>query len=166
MVIGKFVNEDLSVYYFIFAVVIGSTTVGAFARLVDGYPFMEIEDGTLSLPTVSVEASLTSEEGGELGAAWFRRNWTIDIFAQSDVQRDDMADNIFRAVGLAIPIRDYSGGFRKETGLSLAGAPLRIIEWMTPENRTLRPTYAFNLYQKIKYWRTTVTFETVSTQAN
>jgi hypothetical protein len=115
---------------------------------------------------VSVEVSLVSDEGGELGASWLRRDWTIDIFAKTDTQRDDMADKIFMALDNAIPIRDYSQGYRKDTGLSLAGSPLRIIEYMNPENRTIRPSYGFNLYQKIKYWRTTLTFETVSTQAS
>lgn len=167
MVTGKFVNEDLSIHFFIKDIVLdGSKTIGDFARLVDGYPFMEIEESTLVLPTVSVEATLTSEEGGELGASWYRRSWSVDVFAQSDLQRDDMADKIFQALGLAIPIKDFSGGYREETGLSVAGAPLRILEYMNAENRTIRPTYAFNLHAKIKYWRTTVSFETVSTQAS
>ena len=72
----------------------------------------------------------------------------------------------FQALDVAIPIKDYSGGFRKDTGKSPAGVDLRIIEYMNPEDRTIRPTYAFNLYAKIKYWKATVTFETVSTQAS
>jgi len=168
MAIGKFHNEDLSVYFFIKDIVVdGSTTIGDIARIVDGYPYNEIEEGTLTLPTIAIEASMTSDEGvGELGASWFRRTWSIDIFAQNDVQRDDLADKIFQALDRAIPIKDFSDGYRKETGKSIAGTDLRIIEYMNPENRTIRPTYAFNLYAKIKYWRATVTFETVSTQAS
>jgi len=167
MVTGKFHNEDLSVYFFIKDIVVdGSTTIGDVVRIVDGYPYNEIEEGTLTLPTVAIESSMISDEGGELGASWFRRTWSIDIFAQSDVQRDDLADKIFQALDKAIPIKDFSEGYRKETGKSIAGTDLRIIEYMNPENRTIRPTYAFNLYAKIKYWRTTVSFETVSTQAS
>jgi hypothetical protein len=165
MATGKFHNEDLSVYFFVKSISLGSTTLGNIAIIVDGYPYNELESGTLTLPTVSIEAILTSEEGGELGASWFRRSWSIDIFANTDVQRDDIADKIFNALDNAIPIKDYSVGYRKDSGLSLAGAALRTIEYMTPDNRTIRPTYGFNTYSKIKYWRTTVGFETVSTQA-
>lgn len=164
--IGKFRNEDLSVYFFIKTIDINGTELGDIAKIVDGYPYNEIEESTLVLPTVSVEASMTTDEGaGELGASWFRRTWAINVFARSDIGRDDMSDKIFTALNRAILIRDYSGGYRLDTGLSQAGVALREIEYMNPENRTLRPTYAFNLYAKIKYWRSTVTFETVSTSA-
>ena len=167
MVTGKFHNEDLSIYFLIKFLDIEGTPLGEIARIVDGYPYNEIEENTLSLPTVSVEASMTSDEGvGELGASWFRRTWAVDIFAQTDVQRDDLADRIFQALDVAIPIKDYSDGFRKDTGKSPAGVDLRVIEYMNPESRTIRPTHAFNLYAKIKYWRATVSFETVSTQAS
>lgn len=167
MVTGKFRNEDFSVYFFIKFLDIDGTPLGDIANIVDGYPYNEIEESTLILPTVSIEASMTSDEGvGEMGASWFRRTWAVDIFAQTDVQRDDLADRIFQALDVAVPIRDYSDGFRKETGKSPAGVDLRIIEYMNPDSRTIRPTHAFNLYAKIKYWRATVTFETVSTQAS
>jgi hypothetical protein len=167
MATGKFHNEDLSVYFFIKTLDIDGTELGDIARIVDGYPYNEIEEGTLVIPTVSIEAGLTSDENaGELGASWYRRVWSVDIFAQTDVQRDDLADRIFQALESAIPIKDYSSGFRKDTGLSVAGTPLRIIEYMNAEGRTMRPSYGFNLYQKVKYWRSTVSFETVSTQAS
>ena len=167
MVTGKFHNEDLSIFFFLKFLDVNGTPLGDIAQIVDGYPYNEIEDNTLTLPTISIEASMTSDEGaGELGASWFRRTWAIDVFAQTDVQRDDLADRIFQALDVAVPIKDYSAGYRFETGLSKAGTALRIIEYMNPESRTIRPTYAFNLYAKIKYWRATVTFETVSTQAS
>ena len=167
MVTGKFRNEDFSIYFFIKFLDIDGTPLGDIAKIVDGYPYNEIEESTLVLPTVSIEASMTSDEGaGELGASWFRRTWAIDIFAQTDVQRDDLADRIFQALDVAIPIKDYSDGYNITTGKSIAGVDLRIIEYMNPDSRTIRPTHAFNLYAKIKYWRATVTFETVSTQAS
>ena len=167
MVTGKFHNEDLSIYFFIKFLDIDGTPLGDIANIVDGYPYNEIEEGKLVIPTVSIEASMTSDEGaGEMGASWFRRTWAIDIFAQTDVQRDDLADRIFQALDVAVPIKDYSEGYRKDTGKSRAGVDLRIIEYMNVDDRTIRPTYAFNLYAKIKYWRATVTFETVSTQAS
>ncbi len=168
-VTGKFRNEDLSVYFFIKGIALGDgRTLGdVVANFVDGYPYNEIESNTLVIPCIATEARMTSDEGsGELGASWFRRSWEITIFANTDTQRDEFADRIFQALDSAIPIRDYSVGFRKDTGKSLAGTDLRIIEYMNPDNRTMRPTYAFNMYAKIKYWRTTVSFETVSTQAS
>lgn len=167
MVTGKFHNEDLSIYFFLKFLDIDGKQLGNIATIRDGYPYNEIEESALVLPTVSIEASMTSDEGvGELGASWFRRTWAIDIFAQTDVQRDELADRIFQALNVALPIRDYSGGFNADSGKSKAGLDLRIIEYMNPDSRSIRPTYAFNLYAKIKYWRATVGFETVSTQAS
>jgi hypothetical protein len=166
MATGKFHNEDLSVYFFIKGIDIDGTPLGDIARIVDGYPYNDIEDDSLTIPTVSVEAILTSEEGGELGASWQRRTWSLDVFANTDVQRDEIASRIYDALDVSIPIRDYSSGYRKETGLSLVGTELRIIEYVNPESRTIRPAHSFNTYAKIKYWRATVTFETVSTQAS
>lgn len=166
MVTGKFHNEDLSIYFFVKFLDVGGVPLGSIASIVDGYPYNEIEEGILVLPTVSIEANMTSDEGvGEMGASWFRRSWSVDIFAQNDVQRDDLADKIFQALDFAVPIKDYSDGYRKDTGKSKSGTALRIIEYMNPENRTIRPTYAFNLYAKIKYWRAVVSFDTISTQA-
>ena len=168
-VTGKFRNEDLSVYFFIRGIDIGGgKTLGdVVANFVDGYPYNEIETNTLVIPCIATEVRLTSDEGaGELGASWFRRSWEITVFANTDTQRDEIADRIFQALENAIPIRNYSLGYRKDTGKSLVGTDLRIIEYMNAENRTIRPTYAFNLYAKIKYWRVTVGFETVSTQAS
>lgn len=166
MVTGKFHNEDLSIYFLLKFIDIDGTPLGEIAKIVDGYPYNEIEEGTLTIPTVAIEASMTSDEGGEMGASWFRRTWDIDIFANTDVQRDDLADRIFQALDVAISVKDYSGGYNITTGKSKAGVDLTVIEHMNPESRTMRPTYAFNLYAKIKYWRATVSFETVSTQAS
>lgn len=167
-VTGKFRNEDFSVYFFIKSISLGNgKTIGDIANIVDGYPYNEIESNTLVIPCISIEARLTSDEGaGELGASWFRRSWAVDVFATTDTQRDELGDRIFQALDTAIAIRDYSQGYRKDTGKSLLGTDLRIIEYVSPENRTIRPTYAFNLYARIKYWRTTISFETVSTQAS
>jgi hypothetical protein len=157
--LSKLRNEDLSVYFFIKSL-IGSKV----KQIVDGYPYTEIEDGTLVVPSASVEHRQTAEEGGELGASWFRRSWEIDIFATNDTQRDELGALVFNGLDNAIPIRDYSGGFNKDTGKSVLGTDLRIIEYMSPEDRTMRPTYGFDLYAKIKYWRINVAFFTVSTQ--
>ena len=157
--LGKLRNEDLSVYFFLKGV-IGSKV----KKIVDGYPYTEIENGTLEIPSASIEHRQTSEEGGELGSAWFRRSWSIDIFALNDGQRDELANLVFNALDAAVPVKDYSGGFNKDTGKSLLGVDLRIIEYMTPEDRMMRPTYGFDLFAKIKYWRTNITFSTVSTQ--
>ncbi len=165
---GKFRNEDLSIYFFLKSVDIGGgQTLGQVVTLVDGYPYNQIEDGTLVVPSVAIEHRTTSDaDVGELGASWYRRTWEVNVFANSDTQRDDLADYIFQALNGVIPKKDFTQGYRKDTGKSLSGADLRVIEHMNVENRTMRPTYAFNLYQKIKYWRVTIVFETVSTQAS
>lgn len=157
---GKLRNEDLSVYFFV------KDTLGSnVLRVVDGYPYNEVEDGTLVVPSAAVEHKLTSEEPGELGATWFRRDWSVDIFARNDTQRDELGDVLFRALNLSIPIRDYGPpGFNADTGKSLIGTDLRIIEYVRPDDRILKPTYTFDLYSKLKYWRVNIQFATVSTQ--
>ena len=157
-VVGKFRQEDFSVYFFMKGLV-GSLV----KKVVDSYPYTEIETNALEVPCVSVEHSLTVDSGGELGSSWFRRTWTIDIFADNDAKRDELSDMIFQALDNSIPIRDYSSGFR-EDGQSLSGADLRIIEWAIVENRTMRPVYSFVTLQSDKFWRVTITFNTVTTQ--
>jgi hypothetical protein len=157
--VGKFRQEDLSIYFFI-KDLFGSKV----KRVVDSYPYTEIENNELKVPCVSVEHSLTVDEGGELGSSWFRRTWAVDIFADNDTQRDELSDMLFKALDNAVPIRDYSNGFRPD-GKSLAGADLRVIEWANVERRVMRPTYAFPALSEKKFWRTTITFNTVTTQA-
>ena len=158
--VGKFRNEDFSVYFWLRNLVGDKVD-----RVIDSYPYTEIENDTLVVPSVSVEHSQTVDEGGELGASWFRRTWAIDVFGVNDAQRDELADIVFKALDGAIPIRNHSTGFR-EDGKSLLGLDLPLIEWMNPEDRMMRPTYAFGLHADIKFWRATITFSTVSTQAN
>jgi len=159
VVIGKFRQEDFSVYFFI------KDLVGdKVKRVVDSYPYTEVENNTLEVPCVSVEHSQTVDDGGELGSSWFRRTWAIDVFADNDAQRDELSDIIFQALDKSIPIRDYSVGFR-EDGKAKSGADLRIIEWASVEDRSMRPTYAFPSLSERKFWRTTITFSTVTTQA-
>jgi hypothetical protein len=159
--LNKLRNEDLSIYFFV-----KDTLSTRVQKLVDGYPYTEIENGTLVVPSASIEHRQTTEEGGELGSSWFRRNWAVDIFAVNDGQRDELSGMIFDALDVSIPVRDYSSGFRAETGKSLLGTDLTIIEYISPEDRMIRPTYGFDFYAKLKFWRATVTFTTVSTQRN
>lgn len=164
---SRFRNEDLSVLFFVKDIVVNNSTLGSLiTNVIDGYPYNEIEDDTLKIPCIAVEHRVTSDSNtGELGASWFRRSWEISIFATSDTQRDEIGDIVFRALDNSIPIKDYSKGYKIENGKGLTNADLRVIEYAVVENRYMRPAYAFNQHQKIKYWRMTVSFETVSTQA-
>jgi len=159
LTISKFRSEDFSVYFFI-KDLIGSLV----KRVVDGYPYTEIESETLEVPSVSVEHTQTMDDGGELGASWFRRTWAVDVFAVNDAQRDELGHLVFDALDKSIPIRDYSSGFRAD-GKGLAGQDLRLIEYAAVEDRMMRPTYAFTTLSEKKFWRMTVTFVTVSTRA-
>jgi|GEM_PF-3245449 len=158
-VIGKFRQEDFSVYFFI-KNLLGDKV----KRVTDSYPYTEIEKDRLEVPSVSIEHANTVDHGGELGSSWFRRTWSIDIFAANDAQRDELSDIIFKELDKSIPIRDYSSGFR-EDGKSLAGTDLRIIEWAIVEDRSMRPSYAFPSLSEKKFWRMTITFSTITTQA-
>lgn len=159
VILGKFRQEDYSIYFFIKDLLSGKVD-----KIVDSYPYTEIENNSLEIPCASVEHSLTVDDGGELGSSWFRRTWSIDVFAINDTQRDEISDIVFQALDRSIPIRDYSGGFRSD-GKSLAGGDLRIIEWAVVEDRSMRPTYAFSSVSEKKFWRITITFNTVTTQA-
>jgi len=165
---GRLRNIDLSIYFFIKDLSIGNNRVlGNVATIKDGYPYNEIEQDTLVIPSVAVEHSNTSDtDAGELGASWYRRAWELNIFASSDTQRDDFGELIFDALDNSIPIKDFSGGYKLETGKKLNGADLRIIEYAMVENRILRPTYAFTSNQKIKYWRASINFDTLTTKAS
>jgi len=135
--ISKFRQEDFSIFFFV-KDLLGSKV----KRVLDSYPYTEIENDTLDVPCASVEHTLTVDEGGELGSSWYRRTWVIDIFADNDAKRDELSDMVFKALDNSIPIKDYSSGFRTD-GKSLAGADLNIIEWANVENRSMRPVYAF-----------------------
>jgi hypothetical protein len=158
---GKTRNEDLSIFFFLKSLLTGKVT-----NIIDSYPYTEIINDKLVIPTVSIEHRQTEDMDGvgEMGASWFRRSWAIDIFAETDTKRDDIAELIYNALDLSFPIRDYSIGYRKDTGLSLLGTDLRIIEYIQPQDRVMRPIYTFNEFNKLKYWRTTISFSTVSTQ--
>jgi len=159
---GKTRNEDLSIYFFVKDLLSGKVS-----NIVDSYPYSDIIADKLALPTVSVEHRQTEDMTGvgELGSSWYRRSWIIDVFAETDTRRDDIAEIIYNGLDLSFPIRDYSVGYRKDTGKSLLGTDLRIIEWVQAEDRAMRPIYTFNDFNKLKYWRTTINFATVSTQS-
>ena len=157
-IIGKFRNEDFSMYFLIKSLI--GTKV---KKVYDAYPFNELETKSLVVPSVAIEHESTGEHDGELGSSWFRRNWVITLFCERDTQRDELSDLVFTGLNLAVPIRDYSTGFNKDTGKSLLGADLRIIEYVVPTDRTFRPTYGFDSNIKILYWKSTITFTTIST---
>ena len=158
-IIGKFRQEDLSVYFFIKELLSGKVS-----NIKDSYPYTELESSTLVVPCVSVEHSHTVDTGGELGGSWFRRTWAVDVFALNDTQRDEIADLIFMALDMSIPIKNFSSGFRAD-GKSLAGADLNVIEYAVVEDRSMRPTYSFNSLADKKFWRMNMTFSTITTQA-
>lgn len=158
--VQKIRNEDFSIYFFIKDLLSDKVS-----NIVDSYPYTDIINNTLVVPVVSIEHRLTEENAGELGSTWFKRSWQIDVFAENDTKRDDISEYIFQALDNAIPIRDYSLGYRKSDGKSHLGTDLRIIEYVQPQDRLMRPKYAFNEYNKLKFWQATIEFDTVSTQA-
>jgi len=159
---SKIRNEDLSIYFFI-----KDLLAGKVSNVIDSYPYTDIMNDKLTIPTVAIEHRQTEDMRGvgELGSSWFRRSWVINVFAETDTKRDDIAELIFNSLDIPVPIRDYSLGYRKETGKSLLGTDLRIIEYVQPEDRTVRPIYTFNDLNKLKYWQTAISFSTISTQA-
>jgi hypothetical protein len=160
MTSGKFRNEDLSIYFYIKGILNGKVS-----RILDSYPYNDIENESLIIPCVSIELNYVSDGSGELGASWFKKNWSIDVFGLTDTQRDDISELVYNGLDLAIPIRDYSNGYNKDTGKSPLGADLRIIEYVSPQDRIMKQAYNFNTYQKKKYWRSSISFITYSTGA-
>lgn len=157
---GKLRNEDLSIYFFVVSS-IGSNL----KKVVDSYPYNEIESNILELPCASVEHVMTSDRQGELGANWFVREWSINIFAKTDTQRDELGDAMFRALDNAIPVRDFSvGNWIKDTGKTILGADLRLIEYINVSDREMTPVYTWAMGARPSYWRVNIAFSTTSTQ--
>jgi hypothetical protein len=156
--VNKLRNEDLSILYFIKDLL--SSIV---SNVLDGYPYNSLQDEKLILPAVAIEHDRTAEEAGELGSNWTEREWSVYIFAATDAKRDEIMGAIFDGLSAAIPIKDFSGGYNSDTGKSKAGLDLRVIEYVTPDNRVLRPLYDFSSYMQNKFFRGKITFRTVST---
>lgn len=161
--VGKFRNEDLSMFCWL-KELLGSMVL----RVVDAYPYTEIEEKTLVVPCASIEHRLTEEYAGELGDSWFRRTWAIDVFAKNDTQRNELSDIIFQALDNSISIKDFSEGFYLVGNVckkNIIGTNLGIIESVTPEERSMKPSYSFG-DPTLKFWRMSITFSTVSTGKN
>ena len=161
--IGKFRNEDLSMYCWLRELLKGKVK-----RVMDAYPYTDLEEQKLEVPSASIEHRLTEEFQSELGSSWFRRMWAIDIFATNDKQRDELADIVFQALNDAIPIKDFSGGYYILSDCckkNAIGADLEIIESVIPEQRTMQPSYAWG-EPTMKYWHMVITYETASTSVN
>jgi len=154
-VVDKLRNEDYSVLKYIESTV---STLSTSIRVVDSFPYNELQKETLQVPVVAVEHTQTAEEAIELGSSGYRRNWTIDILAGSDVERDAIGHSIFQALDNSIPIKDFSGG--------VSGSNQPIIEYAIVEDRTMEPLHTFDEYSRLKFWRMVVRFSTVTTQAN
>lgn len=161
--VNKLRNEDLSIYAWLLEL-IGDKV----KRVVDAFPYTEIEDSTLVIPSASVQHRLTEEGTGELGSSWYRRTWAIDVFADNDSQRDELGGIIYDALDFAIPIKDFSGGFYIINNVAkkdAIGTDLSVIELISPEDRVMKPMYSFG-DPSITYWRVTIVFDTESTKVN
>lgn len=162
-IVSKFRNEDLSIYCWLRELLGTKVT-----QVVDAYPYTDIENSTLVIPSASIEHRLTEEYAGELGSSWFRRTWAIDIFATSDTQRNELADLVFQGLDDGIEIKDFSEGFyivNNSCKKALIGTELGIIESVQPFDRVMKPTYAFS-DPKVKFWRMSISFVTTSTGSN
>jgi hypothetical protein len=153
--VRKLRNEDYSIFKFVQSTASGlSNTI----TVVDAFPYNEFESQTLDVPIVALNHAGSEEEALELGSEAYRRNWEIEIFGATDTQRDEIADAIFQDLGNSIPVKDFSGGTE--------GDAQPVIEYIIAEDRRMTPVEVFDENARIKYWRMTVSFETVSTSAN
>jgi len=149
----KLRNEDFSMYYFIKNTLTDVPNI----TIKDAYPYNEVEQGTLTLPTVSIEHTQTIEEGLQLGDDWVRRMWTIEVFAKTDTQRDEISELIYDSLNVSVPIYDYVTNKLTDTYPPSFSVDYRI----QPEDRLIRPIYSFNEYNLYKFWRASITFETI-----
>jgi hypothetical protein len=94
---------DLSVVYWLKGL-FSATPV----NIVDSYP-----TGKMILPTVSVDFDNISTYMLELGSRQRAKlgSWTIDIYAKTKSQRDEIAFKILSALDEKISVYDYDAGF-------------------------------------------------------
>ena len=120
--------------------------------ITDAYPEMD-----LKLPTVAVENGDITIFPYELGNRTGRmdRLWTIIVFANNKVQRDDFASIIRKNLESGIPVYDYNQGFPP------TNSPPQI-DLLRPESIIIRPIRIFpDLTEKL-YWRADISFLTKS----
>lgn len=149
----KIRNEEYSIFYYLGDQLVVYPTV----KIVNGFPYNELQAEKLSLPSISIEHASTAEYAGELGAvSYLRRSWIVDVFAATDVQRDELVNIIWRALENSIPIKDYTTGFPPGT------TNQSIIDYMQVEDRTWRPVNSFQEFSRLKYWRANLVFYSIT----
>lgn len=148
-------NEEYSVYYYLQSALSG---LGYTINLVRAFPYHEVTNDTLVLPTIAVEHVSTLESGGELGSRpWRQRTWQMTIFAETASQRDELAETLWDALELAIPIKDYSIGFPP------AEIAQPILMYADVADKSWNPIFDFQEFNKLVFWRAVFSFDTIST---
>lgn len=136
--------EDLSVYYYV-------------KDLFEDTTFINVEDGfpqtTLSVPTIAVDAKKLDAVLWELGNTKRAkiRSWSLDVFAQTKSQRDDIGYTLLDALETCIPVYDYNEGFPPETTPTQIGC-LKVDTLKMEIVSVLAP-----LVEKL-YWRSRILF--------
>lgn len=132
-------KEDLSFYYF----VQNSFSAYPDIKIVYGFP-----KDTLTLPSISVYSKKLTLQNFELGnrSGLRLRRYIIDIFANTDTQRDEFGYKILNELDNGVLVYDYDVGFPPSVTPP-------VIEHLNMESRTMdiidiRPELVDKLYYR------------------
>lgn len=114
--IGDLRNFDITLYYFISSglSVMGYPILSGYNQsyvvsgiyLLDGYPD---DFNSIKIPAISVEHDTTRDEAFQLGPGMKNiRRYSIDVFARTDGERDDLGETIRSFLFRQMPIFDYN----------------------------------------------------------
>jgi len=137
-------KEDLSVYYFLKSAFADAPQI----NIEDGFP-----EGTLKLPTVSVEAGKIDVELFEMGNrdGLRVRRWYIDIYATNKSQRDEFGYRLLDRLKDPIPVYNYDEGFPPSVSPTREGALMVLSKSFIPIR------ISADVVDKL-YYRATVSF--------
>jgi len=140
---------DLSVVYWLKTLFTGTPV-----NIVDSYPSEK-----MILPTVSVDFDSISTYMLELGSRKKAKigSWTIDIFAKTKSQRDEIAFKILTALDEKISVYDYDQGFPPSVTPSNLGC-------LDPDNTSMQIVRVIPELVDELYYRAVVTFMAEYTQ--
>jgi hypothetical protein len=139
-------KKDYSVYYFI------KDLFASYPRVtvVDSFPA-----GNLVIPSISVDAVAIDVKPMELGNRLGINNrlWSIDVFAETKAQRDEMGYKILTAVQDNIPVYDFDEGFPPSVTPT-------IIDYLEPRNLRMTVINVNPNLVSLLYFRANIRFST------
>jgi hypothetical protein len=139
-------KRDFSVYYYIKNLLAAYPSV----TVVDSFPVEK-----LKIPSVSVDAAgilvPPYELGNKMGIS--NRLWSIDVFAETKTQRDELGYKILTAIQSNIPVYDFDEGFPPTITPT-------IIDYLEPRNQQMTIINVNPVLVSLLYYRANIRFST------